>query len=145
MPWGQNTSGWGQAANAVASGSPWGAGIGALGSLLGGLASGPQDQYIPQMRVGSQNQLGLLEQLIRQARSGQGEYGFGAASRQGMATMRQQMGNMGHQAGSPVWNSALAQILSQAGAMDAGNRRQFALQTAQAQPWTYQQYVRQPG
>jgi hypothetical protein len=124
---------------------PWGAAIGAAGSLLGGLVGGRPDQYIPQMRIGSQNQVGLLEQLIRQARSGQGEYGFGAATRSGMSTLRQQMGNMGIQQGAPVWNSALAQLLASAGAQDAGNRRQFALQTAQASPWTYQQYTRQPG
>jgi hypothetical protein len=98
------------------------------------------DQYMPQMRIGSGGQLALFDQMIRAARNGQGEYGFGAMARPGMATLRQQMGNMGHQSGSPVWNSALAQLMAQSGAGDMQNRRSFGLQAAQMSPWTYNKY-----
>jgi hypothetical protein len=108
---------------------------GPIGAGVTALAGREQpDPYYT--RPGSGAQMNLFQMLIKRAMTGQGEYGFGPAARTGAATLKQQMGNTGNAPGSPVYNSALAQMLAGYGAQDEGARRNFALQAATMQPWT---------
>ena len=111
-----------------------GAGMNFLGNLIGGANEEPQQNSY--YRVGSQPQLALFNRIMQAAGNGSGEFGFGQAAGQGMASLRQNMLNRGINANSGVYNSALAQMFANATGQDAGNRRNFAMQAAQMQPWT---------
>lgn len=86
--------------------------------------------------IGSYPQMQLFEMLVNAARQGRGDYGFGAAARAGMETVRQQMANRGISQSSGVYQSGLANMLGQAVAADAQGRRNFAVQAATMSPWT---------
>lgn len=114
--------------------NPVGMGLGFLGNLVSGANEEPQQNSY--YRVGSQPQLALFNRIMQAASNGSGEFGFGQAASQGMASLRQNMLNRGISPQSGVYNSALAQMFANAAGQDAGNRRNFAMQAAQMQPWT---------
>lgn len=124
---------------------------GAVSGLAQGLLSaGPDQQQITSM-VPIARQPQLLNQMLRRAIAGEGEYGFGRAARQGAATLSDMLGQRGIAPESGVASSALAQMLAQAADYDARNRFAQNLALIRAQPWTdkaqhfggsyYNQYV----
>ena len=75
-----------------------------------------------------QNQ--LLFDMIRGYQKGQGEFGLGAAARQGTSTIAQMLAQRNIRPGSGVGMGALSNMMGGAMALDAGNRRNYGMQLA---------------
>lgn len=107
----------------------------AAGALSGGGGQRPHDM---RSYLGSRGQMELFDLLINRAKTGQGEYGFGPAARQGTATLRHAMAGRGVSPGSGMYNSALAQLLAKAASDDTANRWNVGFQAATMRPWVEQ-------
>ena len=114
-------------------------GLQGLGALFGG--GGAEERP---MNTGMTNpgQIDLLNRLMQAYQSGSGEFGFGPAAQQGMATMQQQMGQRGIGMGSGVAQGAISQMLAQAMQGDANNRRQYGMGLVGASPGSMFNYDR---
>lgn len=103
------------------------------GGLFGGGSGDPAQTYVG---VGSLPQVNLLNQMILAAQRGSGEFGFGPAMQQAYGTLQGQAQQRGMDMNSGVMQGALQQMMANALAQDANNRRQYMTGLAQARPWT---------
>ena len=76
---------------------------------------------------------GLLRQMIGQFQAG-GDFGFGDYARSMQGTLGQGMARRGISPSSGVYQSALGNMLAQAGAQAGQNRMQYGLGLVQADP-----------
>lgn len=119
---------------------PAGAGMVMGGNILSNLMQG--DQKMPaQVRtytgMGAPQQVSGLNQLMGMLMAGGGDFGEGAATRQSMATMKENLAQRGIDPSGGNGMQALAQMMSGVAGQNAANRGSMMLQAINSRPWTY--------
>jgi hypothetical protein len=108
---------------------PWDLAVGGLNFLGGGLMGGEKDPALGNLHLVNPAQQMLYNQMVRGVASGQGEFGFGSNIKQGKSQLQDFMASRGVKMSpeSGAYAGAMGNMIGQASAGDAQNRRQFAL------------------
>ena len=76
----------------------------------------------------------LFQQQMQRGLSGAGDFGMGAATKQGTSQLQQMMADRGIAPGSGVATAATGSMLANAAAQDVGNRRNWNMALLNATP-----------